>query len=140
MIPVTTAVLVASGISVAVALAAYVIGRHDRRQHRRSLRAVIRAQVREELRAECEEAVRQAERRGAAKARETYDSEAATDRQVREARAEIADLRGQLDIANRQNRRAQDLADIGLPIPAHQLAQVLAGEPWETDNAPEVIA
>lgn len=139
MIPVTTAVLVTSGISIALALAAYVVGREDRRRLSR-LRAVWRAEVREEMRPAVEEAVREAERRGGARVRETYDSEAATDRQVREARAEIADLRGQLDIANRRNRRAQDLADIGLPIPAHQLAQVLAGEPWETDNAPEVIA
>lgn len=103
MIPVTTAVLVTSGISITVALAAYVTGVHDRRKHRRALRAVWRAEVHEETRPAFNLALQIAEQRGAKRAREACNC-ATADRQIREARAEITDLRGQLDVLSRRLR------------------------------------
>lgn len=103
MIPVTTAVLAASPICLAVALAGFVIGREDRRRLSR-LRAVWRAEVATELHAAHQAALLIAEQRGAARARETYDAEAATDHMVCEARAEITDLREQLDLLSRRLR------------------------------------
>lgn len=121
-------------------LAAFVVGRDDRRRLSQ-LRAVWRAEVREELRARHETEVDLAERRGAARARETCGC-AGADRQIREARDEITELRDQLDIANRRNRRAQDLAGRGGLILARDLSRVLAGQPLgdRTDSTPEAVA
>lgn len=139
MIPVTTAVLVTSGISITVALAGFVIGREDRRRLSR-LRAVWRAEVATELHAKHQAALLIAEQRGAARVREAYDAEAATDRMVREARAEITDLRDQLGYSHLTIRCAQDLAMAAGPggsVSAERLERVLDGD--RTD-APEVVA
>jgi len=51
MIPVTTAVLVASGICIVMTLGAYIVGAHDP-WHRRRVAADERAKAREEIKAE----------------------------------------------------------------------------------------
>lgn len=158
------AILITGGLlALACCAMCYAHGRGDRRRLR-ALRATWRAEVREELRPIHEAAVELAEQRGADRVREELRAEhqagvaeaeqlgvararevcgcASADRQIREARTETADLRGQFDILSRRLRRAQDLAGYGGLVRADQLMRVLDGQPLgdRTDSTAEAAA
>lgn len=135
------AILITGGLlALACCAMCYMHGRGDRRRLR-ALRATWRAEVREELRPIHEAAVELAEQRGADRAREACGC-ASADRQIREARTETADLRGQFVILSHRLRRAQDLANQGGLVRADHLIRVLDGQPLgdRTDSTPEAAA